>query len=84
MTHVRVKFNSTATRYAEEIISANTIIRDYLESKGSVINGAHFTANAAPITDKLHMTFSELTDRGVVAEGATILIYETIKTSNAK
>lgn len=83
MTHVRVRFNGTANRYPEEIVNGNVVIRDYLEGKGAMTTGAHFTANAVSITNMLDMTFGELVERGVVANGVGIAIYETIKTSNA-
>ena len=79
---VRVKFIASAQRHAEEIVNDNTTVRDYLTGKNAMMS-AHFTANGAPISDKLNLTFKELVEMGVVQSGATIQIYETIKTSNA-
>ena len=79
---VKVKYTSNAERGNEEIVIANTKVRDFLMGKNAMMN-AHFTANGTSITDKLDMTFQELIDTGVVASGVTITLYETIKTSNA-
>lgn len=77
---VNVKFNSTAQRYASEVVAANTTIREYLESKGAYMN-ATFSIAGKVITD-LDMRFDQLNTLNIDTSGL-IAIYETIKSDNA-
>lgn len=79
---VRVEFKGTANRCPVEIVDGNKTVREYLQSKGAMMQST-FTVSGTNISDKLDLKLSELVSAGIVSEGMTITIYETIKTSNA-
>ena len=82
---VKVKFTSTAQRFAEEIIEGTITVREYLESKNALMT-ATFSINGKILTsaEELNMPLSEVYERGYVPAGGTILIIETAKTTGAR
>jgi len=80
---VKVKFIASAQRHAEEIVSGTTTVRNYLQDKNAMM-GAKFSIGGTMLTEtQLDMTFDQIVDAGLASNGATIMLYETIKTSNA-
>ena len=80
---VKVKFIASAQRHAEEIVAGSTTVRSYLENKNAMM-GAKFSVGGSMLTEtQLDMTFDQLVDAGMASTGSTIMLYETIKTSNA-
>jgi len=80
---VRVKFNGTASRKPEVVIDANTRVADFLRDSGATMS-ANFSLPGVSLSQAdLDGTFNDLISRGLVEAGATVTLYETIKTANA-
>ena len=80
---VKVKFTSTAQRYAEEIVEGTKTIREYLESKGALMT-ATFSINGRILSGgELDMPLEEVYTANLVQPGGTIMLYETAKTTGA-
>ena len=77
---IRVDYTSTASRFGVEVVDKNTVVSDYLKSKGALMT-AQFNFNGTLIAGSaLDCTFAELIKRGYANEDETIKLIETAKT----
>lgn len=80
---VKIRFTSTAQRFAEEIVDGNKTVREYLEGKGALMN-ATFSINGRILSGgELDMPLNDAYANGYVPAGGTIMLYETAKTAGA-
>ena len=80
---VKVKFTSTAQRFAEEIVEGSKTIREYLESKGALMSATFSIAGRILSGGELDMALEDVYSAGIVAPGGTINLYETAKATGA-